>query len=220
MCIFQTILRREYPMKARNSTLLKSSQDINTFGLRDLTADALTDEEVAKLNHAHEDTIQKLIAAEKKLDELDGLFSANNLFKFKRKKYADGAVEPYDGCISKNIYSDLTKKNQITDINIDITDVKKYPEFVPLLINVVFRDQKQAERFNNLFVTEKLDLTESGTHACGFTSYTALEKAFPKFIESKIISKANADILLADIRVFLEGRNLLRKSATLEAKSV
>ncbi len=213
-------------MNIRKSTMLKSSQDLLCFGFRDLSADALTDEEIAKLNHTHEKEIQELIAAEKKLDELDDLLPSLgfSLFTFKRKKYEDGAQELYEGFFTKSIYKDLTDKNQINTIDISFSDMKKYPDFVPLLINIVFQDQKQAENFYNLFNAEKFDLAEPGkhfgTHACGFTSYTALEQAFPKFIESKIISKANADILLAEIKLFLEGRNLIRKSATLEAKSL
>lgn len=195
---------------------LKSREELLCFGFRDLAADALTEEEIIQLNKSHEAVIASFGVAEKKLEELSELHDS---LPFLRKfgfnhcviKYPDGAEEVMEGLIMKNFYHDLTGKNQITDITISISDQRIHPESPTLLINVVLRDQKQAERFNELFQLEKLAMLPSGTNACGFSGYDSLEFAFQKFVENKIISQTNANILLSEVKLFMEGRHLIDK---------
>lgn len=208
-------------MNNRKNSAFKSKEDLMKFGFRNLVTDT-TD----NLTKDDKNTIQELINAEKALEELSKLeeFSVSflppglNLFSHQRAIYPDGAKEIADGWLEKNFYRDFTNKNKITNIDISIVDEKKHPQSpAGLLINVVLRNREQAQKFNDQFKAAKLDMVPTGTHACAFANYSSLEYAFQKFDESKIISKPNADIILSEIKLFLEGRNLISRSSAAKA---
>lgn len=149
--------------------------------------------------------------------------SSVSLFSRPKKYFADGARQERPGVIMRSIYKDQTTINQISLIDITITDEsvmrKQLPASVsseikclPLLINIVFTSQELANKLRTLFKADNLPMVPeggSGTYACCFTSYAAIEPAFVKLCEAKIIHKVNADILVSEIKSFLEGRNLI-----------